>query len=216
MGRPAPPTSSSSSHRSAVAPTSAVTLYDGPEHPFVHALNSIDAWAICIDLPAGSVAASSGADGGFWDLAASADGSTVYAASGGAGIVVEIDPREFAIRRSATLPTTAAAPRIVLAKFGHGEVGPIGRQLVLSPDGASLFAAGRDGLLTIRTSDLSVARRDLAGTRIDALGLTPDGATLFALVRDGGRIVAVDAGGGRALGTVPGSGYDRLLAVAPW
>lgn len=87
---------------------------------------------------------------------------------------------------------------------------------MLSPDGALLFGAGRDGLLTIRTSDLSVARRDLAGTRIDALGLTPDGATLFALVRDGGRIVAVDAATGRSLGTVPGSGYDQLLAVAPW
>lgn len=197
-----------------------LTLYDGPEHPFVHALNSIDAWAICIDLPAGSGSAgsagSAGANPGAWDLAASADGSAVYAASAGAGIVVEINPRELSVRRSATLPTTASAPSIVLAKFGHGEVGPIGRQLVLSPDGTLLFAASRDGLLTILTLDLSVVRRDLAGTRIDALGLTPDGTTLFALVRDGGRIVAVEAATGRSLGTVPGGGYDRLLAVAPW
>ncbi len=193
-----------------------LTLYDGPEHPFVHALNSIEAWAICIDLPAGSVSASSAADGGAWDLAASSDGSTVYAASAGAAIVVQIDTREFSVQRSATLPTTASAPSIVLAKFGHGEVGPIGQQLVLSPDGSLLFAAGRDGLITIRTSDLVVARRSLAGSRIDALGLTPDGATLFALVRDGGRIMAVDAATGRSLGTVPGGGYDTLLAVSPW
>ena len=26
------------------------TLYQGPEHPFIHALSSIDAWALCIDL----------------------------------------------------------------------------------------------------------------------------------------------------------------------
>ena len=28
------------------------TLYRGAEHPFIHALSSIDAWAVCIDLPA--------------------------------------------------------------------------------------------------------------------------------------------------------------------
>ncbi len=199
-----------------------LTLYDGPAYPFIHALNSVDAWAICIDLPAGSGSAGSAgsagtvADGGAWDLAASADGSAVYAASAGAGVVVEINPRELSVRHSATLPTTAAAPSIVLAKFGHGEVGPVGRQLVVSPDGTLLFAASRDGLLTIRTRDLAVVRRDLTGTRVDALGLTPDGTTLFVLVRDGGRIVAVDAATGRSLGTVPGGDYDRLIAVAPW
>ena len=28
-----------------------LTLYRGAEHPFVHALQSIEAWAVCIDLP---------------------------------------------------------------------------------------------------------------------------------------------------------------------
>ena len=28
------------------------TLYRGAEHPFIHALSSVDAWALCIDLPA--------------------------------------------------------------------------------------------------------------------------------------------------------------------
>ena len=28
------------------------TLYRGAEHPFIHALNTIDGWALCIDLPA--------------------------------------------------------------------------------------------------------------------------------------------------------------------
>ena len=27
------------------------TLYRGAEHPFIHALSSVDAWALCIDLP---------------------------------------------------------------------------------------------------------------------------------------------------------------------
>jgi hypothetical protein len=28
------------------------TLYDGPQHPFVHGLNVADGWALCFDLPA--------------------------------------------------------------------------------------------------------------------------------------------------------------------
>ena len=28
------------------------TLYQGAAHPFIHALNSLEAWAVCIDLPA--------------------------------------------------------------------------------------------------------------------------------------------------------------------
>jgi len=29
-----------------------LTLYRGAEHPFIHALDSVEAWAVCIDLPA--------------------------------------------------------------------------------------------------------------------------------------------------------------------
>src|SRR4029077_6581286 len=29
-----------------------LTLYRGLEHPFVHALNTAEAWAVCLDLPA--------------------------------------------------------------------------------------------------------------------------------------------------------------------
>jgi hypothetical protein len=36
------------------------------------------------------------------------------------------------------------------------------------------------------------------------------------LLRRTGRIVAVDPATGHELGTVPGEGFDRLLAVAPW
>ena len=192
---------------------SVLTLYDGPEHPFIHALNSGEAWALCIDLPA------AGPDGGTgwrdWGLASSPDGSAVYAVNATLGMAIDVDPSQYAVRRSASIGKTAAAP-FVLAKFGHGDVGPVGRRLVPSPDGKLLFAAGATGLTVIKTSDLSVVRTDLAGTSIDALGITPDGATLFALLSDGRRIVAVDAQTGERLGTVPGEGYDRLLAIAPW
>lgn len=200
-----------------------LTLYNGPEHPFVHALSSAEAWALCIDLPAGAAGdARASLD---WGLAPTANGSAVYAVNATLGMVVDIDPSQFAVRRSASIATTAAAPaspargaadNIVLAKFGHAELGSADRRVVLSPDGKMLFAAGANGIVAIRTVDLTVARRDLAGSAIDGLGITPDGNVVFALVRGKGRIVAQDATTGKGLGTVPGSGYDRILAVAPW
>ena len=191
-----------------------LTLYRGPEHPFIHALNSTDAWAVCIDLPKGAsnVDAAAGLD---WGLVSGSGDTWVFAVNASLGLAVEIDPTQLSVRRSASIGTTAAAP-IVLAKFGHGEVGPIGRRVVASPDGKLLFAAGANGLTVVKTADLAVVRTVLAGSAIDALGITPDGRTLFALLRDGGRIVAVDTESGHALGSVPGEGYDRLLAVAPW
>ncbi|HEY3163685.1 MAG TPA: hypothetical protein VGJ71_04960 [Candidatus Limnocylindrales bacterium] len=192
-----------------------LTLYRGPDHPFIHALNSIEAWAICIDLPAASAAAGSELSArADWGLSETASGSSVYAVNASLGLAVEVDPRELAVRRSASISMTASGPSIVLAKFGHGDVGPTGRRLVTSPDGAMLFAASGTGLTAIRTQDLSAVRTIPLGP-VEAVGITPDGATVFALTRDG-TIAAVDAATGSVLGTVPGSGYDRLLAVAPW
>jgi DNA-binding beta-propeller fold protein YncE len=144
--------------------------------------------------------------------------TSVYAVNTSLGIAVEIDPASFSVRRSAAIPTSATGPTtgsVVLAKFGHGEFGPVGRRVIAAPDGTTLFAAGAGGMSVIRTKDLSVVRTDLAGSSIDGLGITPDGATLFALVRGTGQIVAIDARTGHRLGTVPGAGYDRLLAIAP-
>ena len=70
--------------------------------------------------------------------------------------------------------------------------------------------------VAVRTGDLSVAYHGLIGSRVDALGLSPDGTTLFVLLHDGGRIAALDAATAAVLGFVPGGGFDRLLAVAPW
>lgn len=190
-----------------------LTLYNGPEHPFIHALNSKEAWAVCIDLPGGA----GGVDGESldWGLATTPSGGTVYAVNASLGIAVDVDPGQLKVRRTASLGTTARA-RFVLAKFGHADLGPIGRRVVVSPDGSRMFAAGSGGLAVIGTADLEVERTDLVGSAVDAVGITPDGSTLFALVRADGRVVALDPASGRELGRVPGDGFDRLLAVAPW
>ena len=199
-----------------------LTLYRGPEHPFIHALSSTDAWAICIDLPATAapVSGTELAARADWGLAESPNGSSVYAVNAALGMAVDVDPAGLAVRRTASIGTTASGPAagsgavIGLAKFGHGDVGPVGRRAVVSPDGSFLFVASGAGLSTIRTRDLTTARVDPIGP-LEGVAISPDGTTVFALTHDG-TIVAINAPTGVRLGTVPGSGYDRLLAVAPW
>ena len=190
------------------------TLYRGAEHPFIHALNSVEAWAICIDLPAtGWDDPEAALD---WGLAASGDGHSVFAVNATLGIAVAIDPGELSIRQTAAFDAPRAAATISLAKFGHQEGGPVGRRAVVSPDGSTLFAAGAGGIVRIDTADLAVAGQFLDGAAIDALALTPDGSFLYALLHADGRIVKLDAASGQTVGQVPGDGFDRLVAIVPW
>jgi hypothetical protein len=198
------------------------TLYRGLEHPFIHTLNTAEAWAVCIDLPAERAGDKEAAL--HWGLAASSDWRSLYAANAEVGLVSEVDVTELTIRRSVSVGSVAdasqslvaGAPAITLAKFGHAVGGPVGRRTVVAPDGATAYAAGPDGILAIGTSDLKVRARLLDGSSVDALGLTRDGRAIFALLRDGGRIVVVDGATGVVLAQVPGDGFDRLLAVVPY
>ena len=190
------------------------TLYQGAEHPFIHALNSVEAWAICLDLPAQGLNDREAALD--WDLAQSPDGRSVFAANATLGLVAAIDPGELTVRQTASFDTPRAAAGISLAKFGHQEGGPVGRRVVASPDGSTLYAAGAGGIARIETGHLRVTGRLAEGAAIDALALTPDGSTLFALLHADGRIVKLDAASGTVVGQVPGDGFDRLVAVVPW
>jgi len=192
-----------------------LTLYRGLEHPFVHALNTAEAWAVCLDLPANG--ASDAVAARDWGLAPSADGKTVYAINATLGIAAEINLSELTVTKTSRLEaaTTGSVGSIVLAKFGHDAVGAAGR-VVVSPDGGILWAAGANGILEVNTRDLTTRHRFLDGTAVDGIAAAPDGSVLFALVHDGGRIVALLPGSGRAAGAVPGGGFDRLLAAAPW
>jgi hypothetical protein len=190
-----------------------MTLYRGAEHPFVHALSSVDAWAVCIDLPTrGFDDVDAAAD---WGITSLGPGKNDVAVNATLGIAVEIHPTELTIRRSVDFePSAAAAFR--LAKFGHGDLGPAGRRVVGSPDGASVYAAGAGGVVRLGVKDLAVDGRYMTGTAIDALALTPDGATIFALTRTGGRIARLDAATGEIEGWVGDGGFDRLLGALPW
>ncbi|HEY7970139.1 MAG TPA: hypothetical protein VID95_09095 [Candidatus Limnocylindrales bacterium] len=189
------------------------TLYRGAEHPFVHALTSTDKWALCIDLPAAGQADADAASD--WALTSLPGSRSVFAVNATLGLVAEIDPSDLSIRRQATLPAapvSASGPRIVLAKFGNEPGGPLGRRAAVTPDGGTIVAGGRDGLLGVAAKDLSVAWRALPGEAIRGVGLAQHGPTAYVLLGSG-RIVAVSTVDGSVLGSVPGTGYDRLVAV---
>jgi len=186
-----------------------LTLYRGTDHPFIHALSTAEAWAVCIDLPGGG----SATDDADWGLAASTGWGSLYAVNATRGLAVDLDPEQLIARRTVTL-ATAAAPTIELAKFGHVDGGPVGRRVVATTDGSFVYAAGADGVLRL-ARDLSVDGRLLPGRNVASIGLLPDGRTLFALEADGS-IEAVDTATGTVVGDVPSHGWDRLVAVMPW
>ncbi len=195
-----------------------LTLYRGAEHPFIHALDTVGAWAVCIDLPAGAgdtadaaVAADTARD---WGLVAIPGGQSVVAANARLGLVVDIDPMNLVARRQTSFQPTAGHG-VTLAKYDDPEAAPIGRRVLAAPDGSAVFAAGATGIVRIAMDDLGVTARMLEGESIDAFALTPDGSALFALRHADGRIVKLDVISGRILGPVPGEGFDRLVAVVP-
>jgi hypothetical protein len=189
------------------------TLYRGADHPFIHALNSKEAWAVCLGLPTfGQDDVDALLD---WGIGQSADGRRVFAANATLGLAVEINPADLSIRQETGFEAPRAAGAIELAKFGHQETGPTGRRVVVGPDGSTLYAAGAGGIVRLETGHLTAEGRLLEGTAVDGLALTLDGATLYALTHDG-RILRLDTQTGTVLGQVPGEEYDRLLAVVPW
>ncbi len=190
-----------------------MTLYRGIEYPFVHALSSVDAWAVCIDLPTrGFEDTDAAAD---WGIVSLGPGRSDLAVNATLGLAVEIHPTELTARRSVDFEPSASTA-IRLAKFGHGELGPSGLRVVAAPDGASVFAAGEGGIVRIGADELNVEQRYLEGTAVDGLALTPDGATLFALTRTSGRIARIDVASGELVRWVGDSGFDRLLGALPW
>lgn len=192
-----------------------LTLYRGVEHPFIHALNTVDAWAVCIDLPAVGMADTAAATD--WGLVATPDGLSDLAVNASLGIVVDVHPTDLTVRRTAAFAPVgpAAARGVTLAKFGDTGAGAVGRRVVAAPDGSAVLAAGAGGIVRIGTATLTVTMRALEGTAVDAIAITPDGTTVYALVRDGGRIARIDALSGEVLGWVPGGSFTLLVGIVP-
>jgi PQQ-like domain len=178
------------------------TLYQGPEHAFVHALAATDGYALCIDLPGGAPAKDAAA---YWGLALAGD--TLYAANAAVGVVAALNGPAGEVVRDGPLP--------VARGNGDGaEAGLRAPRVALAPDGRTLYAIGPHGLtavdpLSLRARDRLLTSRSLAG-----IALSPDARRVYAVDAATRAVLALDARTGRRLGAVDGAtGAVSLLRV---
>jgi hypothetical protein len=175
------------------------TLYQGPEHAFVHALAAADGYALCIDLPGGAPRKDAAA---YWGLALAGD--TVFAANAAIGVVAALNGPAGEVVRDARLPAAA----------GSGAAGLRAPRVALAPDGRTLYAIGPRGLtaidpLSLRARDRLLTRRSLAG-----IALSPDARRVYAVDAATHAVLALDARAGRRLGALDGAtGAVSLLGV---
>ena len=171
------------------------TLYRNDHHgPFVHALETTNGVAVCIDLP--QEGKEYDGPGRLWALVLSPDGRTLYAVNAALGHIAEIDTQGQKVRRAVTLPAVGAQPAASWRT-------PLGGA-ALSPDGAILFALGETGVLAIDRRTFKL-RGHLASDWIFA-GIAPsaDGARLYAVSAERGRIVALDPATGASVAELAG------------
>jgi hypothetical protein len=158
------------------------TLYQGPDGPFVHALQTDKGAAACIDLPEVSAADQThDATAAAWGLAQSSDGFRLYATNSAIGTVNAISLEDFTLRRTATLTSRVGA--VTLAKFENGIWNDAGSAAV-SPDNKVLYVGGPHGVDAVATGNLSLLAK-LGGDR---------GYRSLAVAASG-QLYAVDLGG---------------------
>jgi hypothetical protein len=174
---------------------------------FIHALNLVDGYALCIDLPVERVGV--GIDLGRWGLVGSPEGDRLYAVHGGQGLVFEVDTASHTLRRRAALDQLGAgrgdlARRLAhwLAPAARAKIGMI-RPVALSPDGQRLYAVAEQGILVVDTATLIIDDRFLPGRMLSSLALSPDGGRLYALEPDPNQVLRLDASSGQLEATLP-------------
>jgi DNA-binding beta-propeller fold protein YncE len=175
------------------------TLYQGPEHAFVHALAASDGYALCIDLPGGPAAKDAAS---FWGLAV--EGDTVYVANAARGLVAALNGPTGEVVRDRKLPTTTAGPAGALKA----------PRVALAPDGRTLYAIGPQGLTTIDAQTLAAKNRLATRRHLAGIALSPDARRLYAVDATTRAVLALDARTGRRLGALEGAtGAVSLLGV---
>lgn len=161
------------------------------EGAFIHAL-MLDGpeFAFCLDLPGSGYATNIGEF--RWSLVQNPAGTRLYAVNAAIGSVVELDvghDQVPTISRSVRIGASATASGWPAQNVEAKEFGA--NALAITPDGKTLVAAGRTGLLWIDTSTLKVRRNALTGWTVWTVGLSPDGERLYA-IRDNGQIAQID------------------------
>jgi cytochrome c2 len=150
-----------------------LTLYLNTSHQvaFVHALNLVDKFPVCIDLPSG---AGEFEQLKYYTLTLDPAGWKVYAANAALGLVAEINLNEFRVTRQVKF---AASPVPLWAGDANPDVPT--NYSVLSPDGSTLyFSSGWD----VWGYDIKAGKVNgpyLGETQVKGLGLSADGQHLY-------------------------------------
>jgi hypothetical protein len=174
------------------------TVYHNDHHgPFIHALNTTDGTAICIDLP--KEGRDDHAAGRYWGLALSPDGRTLFAANAALGLAAAIDTvEERVVDTSAFAAATEPTGGMVAVADVALASAPMLGVASLSPDGETLYAAGPDGLAVMNTASLELVERHLLGTTVSSVAVSHDGDRLY--VAAGGSVAVLDPTSGDRLG----------------
>jgi len=173
------------------------TVYHNDHHgPFIHALNTTDGTAICIDLP--KAGREHHAAGRYWGLALSADGETLFAANAALGLAAAIDTGEEKVVRTSSFGTAGPLGGAAATADGAPKAAPMLGAASLSPDGQTLYAASPDGLAVIDVGSLELSERLMAGTTVSSVALSTDADRLY--VAAGGLISVLDRTSGERLG----------------
>jgi hypothetical protein len=183
------------------------TLYQGPEHAFVHALAAGDGYALCIDLPGGAPGKDAAA---YWGLALAGD--TVYAANAAVGVAAALNGPAGEVVRDRRLPQAGASGR--RAEAGSDAAGLRASRVALAPEGRTLYAIGPHGLTAIDPLSLRARGRPLTSRSLTGIALSPGARRVYAVDAATRAVLALDAHTGRRLGAVDGaSGAVSLLGV---
>jgi hypothetical protein len=176
------------------------TLYQGPEHAFVHALAAADGYALCIDLPGGASRTDAAS---YWGLALA--GETVYAANAAVGVAAALSGPAGEVVRERSLPPQRGEAR------GAGLRAP---RIALASDGRTLYAIGPQGLTAVDTLSLRARARLVTSRSLAGIALSPDARRVYAVDAATRAVLALDARTGRRLGAVDGAtGAVSLLGV---
>jgi hypothetical protein len=186
------------------------TLYRNGHHgPFIHALDTVEAFALCHFLTEGAAAHGAGsasptmAAGSAWALALSADDRQLVAANLALGLLLRIDAqRRPTVTRGTFEPAALAAQAMPTTA-------------VQDRAGGRLYLATDAGVLVQDAGRSQPGERFLDGRSVSSVWLDAPSGRLYA--HDTGRdeVVVVDAASGRQVATYPAPSADLLLGSLP-
>lgn len=181
------------------------TLYRGNDGAFIHALDTTNGAAVCIDLP--GTGKGDAASSAAWSLIADPMGDWLYAADPTLKSVKAIDLSDFSVRRSGSL---ASAPIVVFAKLESAT--PVAGRAALSPDRKTLYVLDTTGVAVVRVEDLRLIGHLGGSGAFRSLAVGSKG-TVYA-VDGAGKVVRLDAGSAPPTQVADGT-YTSIVAIVP-